>query len=134
MASRKQPWLSAASATSEDENVTIPIAIPRSALRLIAPPAETVSQKTSLAVLGIDRRPFLESLAAYRADGGAVFELGKLRLVKREAFVAWLALKSGGSRLTAGTDDGVAAVVGELGLRLVGGGTARPALPSPPRT
>jgi hypothetical protein len=113
----------AQASNNEAETVTVPLAIPRSALTIVAPPPDTVSQKTSLAVLGIDRRPFLAALPAFRADGGAVFELGRLRLVRREAFVAWLGLKA--TNPTRPEEDGAVSFVRELGLRVVEGGAAR---------
>ena len=110
---------------TEPATVALTIAVPRSALTVAAAPPELVSQKTSEAVLGIPRRAFLDSLPAFRAQGGEVATLGKLRLVDRVAFVAWLRSR-GAQRVVdpvrASNDDLVAA---ELGLRAVGGGVRR---------
>ena len=103
----------------DSDELTIPIAIPRSALTIVAAPPEMISQRTAREVLGIDRRPFLEALPAFRASGGAVLELGRLRLVHRVAFVVWLETRSMASSLEEA--DGANAFVSELGLRLVGG-------------
>lgn len=68
--------------------VTIPI--PRAALTITAPLPELVSQRTSEGVLGLPRRAFLDLLPAFRAAGGETIAAGKLRMVLRVDFVAWL--------------------------------------------
>jgi hypothetical protein len=70
------------------ETIRASIELPATAVMVQAAPPELVSQKTSETVLGIGKRAFLESLPAYRAAGGDVIALGRLRLVKRERYVA----------------------------------------------
>jgi hypothetical protein len=74
---------------SPGPSITATLAIPRDVLRVIAPPPETLSQRNVEAVTGIPSRVFLE---AVRAPGFPlpVARLGKLRIVGRAAFVAWL--------------------------------------------
>jgi hypothetical protein len=71
------------------ETLTIPIAIPMSALTVVAAPPAYLSQHTVQAHTGIHPRAYLEAI---RAPGFplAVSALGKLRLVDCGAFVAWL--------------------------------------------
>lgn len=103
--------------TAETVNVTL--ALPVSALAVQAAPPVLVSQLTAEAVFGIPARTFREALPAYRACGGEVARLGKLRLVGRASFVAWLNRR----REEAGPEpDGAAILAAELGLRPVAGG------------
>lgn len=99
------------------------IELPTDAIRIEAAPPELVSQKTSLAVLGIPRRPFLDAVSRYRAGGGEVFHCGRLRLVNREAFVAWLrSSTSQGAKPSEGTETGQPSdgdLAASLGFRLV---------------
>jgi len=69
--------------------VTATLAIPRDAIRVIAPPPDTISQRNVEAATGIPARVYLDSI---RAPGFPlrVTRLGKLRIVNRAAFVAWL--------------------------------------------
>lgn len=78
-----------------------------------AAPPELVSQKNSLACTGLPPRQYLEQVRAFRRSGGEVFDVGKLRLVDRIAFVAWL--KSTSKPATHETD-GADGVLAELGL------------------
>lgn len=95
------------------ETIRASIELPAGAVVVQAAPPELVSQKTSEAVFGIGRRAFLESLGAFRCAGGEVIELGRLRLVKRESYVAWLSREPG-------VDENAGELAAELGLRLVG--------------
>ncbi|WP_104977819.1 hypothetical protein [Sorangium cellulosum] len=68
---------------------TATLAIPLDGLTITAPQPEMLSQKNVEAVTGIPARIFLDTI---RAPGFPlpVAKLGKLRLVQREAFVAYL--------------------------------------------
>ncbi|MDC3958915.1 hypothetical protein [Polyangium jinanense] len=74
---------------SPDGNITATLSIPRGVLQLVAPPPETLSQCNVEAVTGIPRRVFLEAIRAPDFPV-PVARLGKLRIVNRVAFVAWL--------------------------------------------
>lgn len=65
------------------------LAIPPNALRITAPPPDTISQRNVEAMTGIPPRVFLEVV---RAPGFplSVTRLGKLRIVNRIAFVDWV--------------------------------------------
>jgi hypothetical protein len=68
--------------------VRVELELPRDALR-VETRAEFISQRNSLATTGIPPRLFLEMLR--RSDFPiAIAREGKLRLVERDAFVAWL--------------------------------------------
>ncbi|UQA59983.1 hypothetical protein [Polyangium aurulentum] len=69
--------------------VTATLAIPRDAIRVIAPPPDTISQRNVEAVTGIPARVFLEAVRA-PSFPLPVARLGKLRIVKRSTFVTWL--------------------------------------------
>lgn len=97
----------------------VTLELPDGVVAVAAAQPELVSQKTSEVVLGIPRRHFLESMGAYRAHGGEVICLGRLRLVRRESYVAWLR-NSGEPRAEVEVgDDGAAALAAAAGLRLV---------------
>jgi hypothetical protein len=98
------------------ETIRASIELPATAFTVQAAPPELVSQKTSEAVLGIGRRAFLESLPAFRATGGEVIALGRLRLVKRASYVAWLSQQPGAVQ-----DDVVSQLASELGFRMAQG-------------
>ncbi|WP_437953396.1 hypothetical protein WME98_24000 [Sorangium sp. So ce296] len=101
---------------------TATLAIPLDGLTITAPQPEMLSQKNVEAVTGIPARVFLDTL---RAPGFRlpVTKLGKLRLVEREAFVAYLRALAGepASRRTAEADERtrVAAVLAAAGLEPV---------------
>ncbi|WP_437323585.1 hypothetical protein [Sorangium sp. So ce381] len=101
---------------------TATLAIPLDGLTITAPQPEMLSQKNVEAVTGIPARVFLDTI---RAPGFPLLitKLGKLRLVEREAFVAYLrALASEpASRRTAEADENtrVAAVLAAAGLEPV---------------
>jgi hypothetical protein len=103
--------------------------IPPEALTIIAPLPELLSQRNVEAVTGIPARVYLEEV---RTPGFPlpVMRLGKLRLVKRVAFVAYL------ESLTArpvptphrgddGAADDVATVLAEVGCEPLAPGPAR---------
>lgn len=69
--------------------ITATLAIPRDVIRVVAPPPETLSQRNVEAVTGIPARVFLEAVRA-PSFPLPVTRLGKLRIVGRAAFVAWL--------------------------------------------
>jgi hypothetical protein len=101
------------------ETLTIPIAIPMSALTVVAAPPAYLSQHTVQAHTGIHPRAYLEAI---RAPGFplAVSALGKLRLVDCGAFVAWLRAR-GAEAPAADADDitgDVEALLGSLGRTL----------------
>ena len=85
------------------------LAIPPNALRITAPPPDTISQRNVEAMTGIPPRVFLEVV---RAPGFPlpVTRLGKLRIVNRAAFVVWV--ERGAFR--ASPPPPVAEVAGEL--------------------
>jgi hypothetical protein len=65
------------------------LAIPSDAIRVIAAPPDTISQKNVEAATGVPARVYLESVR----DPGfplSVTRLGKLRIVNRASFVEWL--------------------------------------------
>ncbi|WP_437338446.1 hypothetical protein [Sorangium sp. So ce394] len=107
---------------SATTTATATLAIPLDGLTITAPPPEMLSQKNVEAVTGIPARVFLDTI---RAPGFPlpVTKLGKLRLVQREAFVAYLrALASEpASRRDADADERarVAAVLAAAGLESV---------------
>lgn len=70
-------------------SITATLAIPHEAIRIVAPPPDTLSQRNVEAVTGIPARIYLE---AVRRPGFPlrVSRLGKLRIVNRVAFVAWI--------------------------------------------
>ncbi|MDC0685944.1 hypothetical protein [Sorangium atrum] len=101
---------------------TATLAIPLDGLTITAPPPEMLSQKNVESVTGIPARVFLDTI---RAPGFPLLitKLGKLRLVQREAFVAYLrALASEpASRRASDADERtrVAAVLASAGLESV---------------
>jgi hypothetical protein len=106
---------------STDDTVEITTRVPRSALQVVER-AETISQRTSERVTGVPASNYLDALKAYQADGGEVLRLGKLRLVRVEPFVAWLAARSRAVVATpAATPDPADDYASELGLRATGG-------------
>ena len=69
--------------------VTATLAIPSDAIRVIAAPPDTISQKNVESATGVSARVYLESIRDpnFRIP---VTRLGKLRIVNRVAFIAWL--------------------------------------------
>ncbi|WP_437659972.1 hypothetical protein [Sorangium sp. So ce1182] len=124
---------------------TATLAIPLDGLTITAPQPELLSQKNVESVTGIPARVFLETI---RAPGFPlpVTKLGKLRLVRREVFIAYLqALASDRAPCRAPAEDertGLAAVLAAAGLEPVrqrrsgraiasSGGARRRRLPPP---
>lgn len=81
-------------------------------------PPDVLTQRNAEAAVGVSPRTFLrELLPAFRAAGGEVAERGKLRMVRREAFVAWLMRGERAAATTEPASDGRAlSVVEALGL------------------
>ena len=69
--------------------ITATLAIPPNALRVVAPPPDTISQRNVEAVTGIPSHVYLVTVRD-RGFPLPVTRLGKLRIVNRAAFVAWL--------------------------------------------
>jgi len=84
------------------ETVAVTLHVPADAFRRVEAPPDFVSQKTSLAVFGLPPRAFLADLRS-PACPVKVTHVGKLRLVEREAFAAWL--RARGERREARGDD-----------------------------
>jgi hypothetical protein len=110
----------------DDDVVLVPI--PRAALTIVAAPPMTVSQRTCDAVLGLDKRAYLRLVGEFRRSGGAVHDVGNLRLVELAELKAWLAARArglaapevGDSSRTAVSDDptsDVSALERSLGVR-----------------
>jgi hypothetical protein len=101
---------------------TATLAIPLDGLTLTAPQPEMLSQKNVESVTGIPARVYLDTS---RGPGFPlpVTRLGKLRLVQREAFIAYLQALAGdpASRRDAAVDERtrVAAVLASAGLESV---------------
>lgn len=94
---------------------TVQIEIPRSALTVIER-AHSASQKTSRSALGIDSRPFLALTRSYRAAGGDVIAVGKLRLVEVDPFLDWLKRRAAPKRKTAEPMTELEALEAEFGI------------------
>lgn len=69
--------------------VTATLAIPSDAIRVIAAPPDTISQKNVEAATGVPARVYLEAIRDPEFTL-SVTRLGKLRIVNRAAFVEWL--------------------------------------------
>ncbi len=65
------------------------LAIPSDAIRVIAAPPDTISQKNVEAATGVSARVYLESIRD-PSFPLPVTRLGKLRIVNRVAFITWL--------------------------------------------
>ena len=77
--------------TTESANgiVMATLAIPSDAIRVIAAPPDTISQKNVEAATGVPPRAYLEAVRDPEFPL-SVTRLGKLRIVNRAAFVEWL--------------------------------------------
>ncbi|HRI71824.1 MAG TPA: hypothetical protein PK156_46645 [Polyangium sp.] len=77
--------------TTESANgiVTATLAIPGDAIRVIAAPPDTLTQRNVEAVTGLPPRVYLEVIRTLTFPL-RVAKLGKLRIVNRVAFVEWL--------------------------------------------
>ncbi len=102
----------------------VSLRMPLDAFAVTAPLPQMLSQKNVEAILGVPRRAFLEALPQFRRAGGVVSALGKLRLVDRVEFVAWLRADSS-SRLAALSPPASAAEEADDLLRELGFGRAR---------
>ncbi len=71
---------------NDGDFVAVKVLMPRAAM---GAPADTISQKTSLTVVGIPPSQFLALLRRQDFDVG-VTEVGKLRVVDRVEFLDWL--------------------------------------------
>jgi hypothetical protein len=69
--------------------VTATLAIPSDAIRVIAAPPDTLTQRNIEAVTGLPPRVYLEVIRTPTFPL-RVAKLGKLRIVNRAAFVEWL--------------------------------------------
>ena len=99
------------------DKVTLKLDLPVGALAVQAAPPTHVSQKTVETAIGVPRRHFLESLPAFQVDGGTVLRLGRLRIVERSSYIAWLAGRvDNEAEPTAGVD----ALAESMGLQLLG--------------
>lgn len=96
------------------EEEYVDLRVLRSALTVVERP-RSMSQRTSERVSGIPPRPYLEAVRDFARDGGAVVELGHLRIVDVDAFVSWLGSRFSKTKPTSAkpTTDVLAA---ELGL------------------
>jgi hypothetical protein len=74
---------------SASDFVTATLAIPSDAIRVIAAPPDTLTQRNVEAVTGLPPRVYLEVIRTPTFPL-RVAKLGKLRIVNRAAFVAWL--------------------------------------------
>ncbi len=74
---------------SANDFVTATLAIPSHAIRVIAAPPDTISQKNVEAATGVTARVYLESIRDPNFPI-PVTRLGKLRIVNRVSFIAWL--------------------------------------------
>lgn len=103
---------------------------------MTAAPPEMLSQKNVEAVTGIPARVYLEEVRAPHFPLPVV-KLGKLRLVNRAAFVAYLeslAVPSGSTEHHAGGvahDDEIAGVLAEVGVERLPGRAKALQLPPP---
>ena len=70
------------------------LTIPEHAVRVIAAPPETLTQRNVEAVTGLSPRAYLEVIREPTFPL-RVSQLGKLRIVNRAAFVAWLESRQG---------------------------------------
>lgn len=98
------------------------VELPLEVLRVEASKPTLISQKTCEQALGVPRRQYLEALPRFRAAGGEVLELGRLRLVAPDDFVRWLRDQEAAEKGEPGELDQVDAMAAELGLRVVDGG------------
>jgi hypothetical protein len=102
--------------------VTVTLELPVHALRLENPQPSHISQ-LNCALIGFDgkngRRTFVETVKRYSLGGGPVAKVGRLRLVERDPFLAWLFRVEQPAPDAEDSDAGVRALAAELGLRLV---------------
>lgn len=109
---------------ADGDTFTIPLRVPRALLTIVAAPPDTLSQRNVFDVTGIPPRAYLKALRE-PGFGVPVARIGKLRVVDRAVFVAWLRAQATAPRGTTaaggvGAGDGVDAVLAEVGYRRVG--------------
>lgn len=73
----------------ETEQILVTVPIPRAAITVVAPPPVLLSQRNVEQVTGIPAENYLRMLRSADFNVTIIAD-GKLRLVEREAFVAWL--------------------------------------------
>jgi hypothetical protein len=109
--------------------------LPADALTITAAPPEMISQRNVEAVTGIPARVYLEEIRS-PSFPVPVIKLGKLRLVKRAAFVAYLESLASGpglarARVEERVDDAtVAGVLSEVGFAPLPPNVSAPQLPA----
>jgi hypothetical protein len=99
----------------DDGTILVTVPIPRAALTLTPPPPDTLSQKNILAATGIPPRTYLELLRAPDFDL-PITTLGKLRLVDRARFIAWISSRAKRPTSRQKSPDAADALAAELGL------------------
>lgn len=110
------------SRSAAPETVMLSIPVPREALTVVAAPPDLLTQRNVEAATGIPARRFLEMV---RAPGFplAVTREGKLRIVDRQAFVAFVRDKATAPPASAPANDAapdpVAELAAEMGMRPV---------------
>jgi hypothetical protein len=98
-----------------NHETSLTVTIPAGALRVEQAPPSHLSQLTVQSAIGIGKRQYLESISAYRAAGGKVLRFGRLRIVERDCYLAWLAERE--QRVTEPEQgDDVARLADELGV------------------
>lgn len=73
----------------QNETISATLLVPRDAIEVIGPPPDMLSQRNVEATVGIPSKAYLSLI---RSDDFSVrvIKVGKLRLVNRLAFLAWL--------------------------------------------
>ena len=105
---------------NSEDYVLAEVRIPRS--QIVERP-RAVTQRTSLAVLGLAPREYLATIRAYRSAGGTGIDVGRSRVAIVDDLLAWLARRSAAAQMaTAAPRDPQAELGAELGLRVVAGG------------
>lgn len=93
------------------------VSIPLAAVRVQAPEPSHLSQLNVQTCIGIGKRQYLESMPAFAACGGKVLRLGRLRIVERAAYLAWLGERNDREQHESGEDD-VTRLADELGIQV----------------
>lgn len=100
-----------------DDSLRVHMDIPRSAFITAASVPEFVSQHTCLSEFGVPPRGFLEDIGS-PAYEGEVIRRGKLRIVKRADYIAFLRRQSEAKEQAQQHGDGADALLAEMGLRV----------------
>jgi hypothetical protein len=104
-----------------DDTIMVTVPIPREALVVTAPPPVLLSQRNVEQVVGVPPESYLKMLRAPDFSPTIIVD-GKLRMVRREDFVAWLEkhraapMRVRTTQKKGAADDDVAAIAAELGL------------------